>query len=74
MDICVRVVPKASSTGVSEEQGCLKVRLTRPAHDGEANEQLIEVLAEHFHTKKYLISIIRGRTSRNKTVRIEDGT
>ncbi|MGE5308623.1 MAG: DUF167 domain-containing protein [Deltaproteobacteria bacterium] len=74
MEINVRVVPKASSVSVIEEQGGLKVRLTRPASDGEANEQLIEILARHFHTKKYLVSIVRGHTSRNKTVRIEDGT
>jgi uncharacterized protein (TIGR00251 family) len=73
MIVNVKVIPKASRTGVSEEQGGLKVRLTRPAQDGEANEQLIEVLAEHFKTKKYRISILKGHTSRNKIVQVEDG-
>lgn len=70
--IAVRVVPKSSKTSVQEEPGGLKVRLTRPAHDGEANEQLIELLAGHFKTKKYNVTIVKGQTSRSKLVRIDE--
>jgi uncharacterized protein len=70
MLINVRVVPKSSRTAVSEEPGGLKVHLTRPAQDGEANEQLVDLLAGHFKTKKYLITIRKGHASRNKVVEI----
>jgi len=73
MKINVRVVPRASRREVKTENGNLKVYLTRPAIDGEANTQLIEVLAEHFKVKKYDIEIVQGQRSRNKVIRIEDG-
>jgi uncharacterized protein (TIGR00251 family) len=73
MKINVRVVPRASRREVKTENGILKVYLTRPAADNEANIQLIEVLAGHFKVKKYDIEIVQGIHSRNKVIRIEDG-
>jgi uncharacterized protein len=73
MLVTVRVIPKASRNEVIEEPGLLKVRLTRPAQDGEANEQLRRILAEHFRTKKYLITIRKGHTSRTKIIEIATG-
>jgi uncharacterized protein len=73
MKINIRVVPRASRQEIKTENGVLKVYLTRPAIDGEANIQLIEVLAEHFKVKKYEIEIAQGHRSRNKVIRIEDG-
>lgn len=70
--VAVRVVPKSSRTSVQEEPGGLKVRLTRPAHDGEANEQLVGLLAGYFKTKKYNVTIVKGQTSRSKLVRIDE--
>ena len=71
MRIEVRVAPKASRTAVKEENGRLKVYLTRPAQDGQANAQLIEVLAGHFKVKKYRIEIVSGQTARTKIVEIQ---
>jgi len=73
MKIMVRVVPRASRLEVKNVNGILKVYLTRPAADQQANIQLIEVLAKYFKTKKYQIEIVQGSNSRNKVVRIEDG-
>jgi uncharacterized protein (TIGR00251 family) len=73
MKINIRVVPKASRREVkTEENGTLKVYLTRPAVDGEANAQLIEVLAKYFQVKKYDIEILQGLRSRNKVVEINN--
>ena len=72
MKINVRVVPRASRTEVKPENGILKVYLTKPAVDGLANTQLIEVLAEHFKVRKYQVEIKQGLNSRNKLVEIED--
>ena len=70
MILTVKVVPKASRVRVKEEPGLLKVYLTSPAQDGKANAQLVEVLATHFGTRKYLVRIVRGESSRTKTVEI----
>lgn len=70
MLINVRVVPGSSRIRVCEEPGRLKVYLTRPAQDGEANEQLLKVLSAHFKTKKYLLTIRKGISSRDKVVEI----
>ena len=66
----IKVVPNAKRNKLVEEPGRLKVYLTAPAVEGKANTALIEFLAEHFKTKKSRITIIRGLTSREKTVEI----
>ncbi len=70
MIVDVRVVPRASRNLIKEENGRLKVYLTKPAEDGLANEQLIDLLSAHFKVKKYQVKIIQGLKSRHKTVEI----
>ncbi|MCK9594752.1 MAG: DUF167 domain-containing protein [Candidatus Omnitrophica bacterium] len=72
MRLDIKVVPGSSRSAVKKENGVLKVYLTKPAHDGEANVQLIRVLAEYLGIKKYQLEIIKGHTSRNKVVQIDD--
>lgn len=70
--ISVRVEPRSSKRGVSGVIGeALKVKLTAPPVGGEANEQLVEVLAEAFGVKKSNINILKGHASKNKVVEIE---
>jgi hypothetical protein len=72
--ICtVRVSPRASYNLVEQNINALVVHLTKPACDGAANSQLIELLAKHFKIKKYQIKIISGFKSRNKLVDIDVG-
>ena len=66
----VRVMPKASRNLVKEEANSFKVYLTKPAQDGLANEQLLELLSSHLKVKKYQIKIIQGAKSRNKLVEV----
>ncbi|MCK9603148.1 MAG: DUF167 domain-containing protein [Candidatus Omnitrophica bacterium] len=72
MVLNIRVIPKASRSLVKEEEGRLKVYLTRPAQDGLANAQLIELLAEHLKVKKYQVHIVKGEKSKNKLISISD--
>ena len=72
MILNIRVVPKASRNLIKKENDSLKVYLTKPAQDGLANTQLIELLSEYFKVKKYNIRIIKGENSRNKTVEVSD--
>ena len=71
MILNIKVIPKSSRSLVKKENDTLKVYLTKPAQDGLANRQLIELLAKYFGVKKYQISIIAGEKSKNKTIRID---
>lgn len=71
MILSVRVSPRSSRNLVREENGIFKVYLTRPAQDGEANEQLIELLAGYLKVRKYRLRIVKGHKSRGKYVEID---
>jgi len=71
MVLAVKVIPRSSRNLVKEENGRLKVYLTRAPLEGLANAQLIAVLSEHFKLKKYQIRIIQGEKSRNKVIEID---
>jgi len=63
--------PRRNITFGKKENDSLKAYLTKPAQDGLANKQLIELLATHLRVKKYQIKIIKGEKSRNKVVAID---
>ncbi len=67
----LRVQPRASADGFAEELGeQIKVRITAPPVDGKANAHLIAFLARTFKVAKTDISIVAGKSGRNKRVRI----
>jgi uncharacterized protein len=67
--IHVHAQPGAKRTEIAGLYGdCLKLRLASPPVDGKANECLIEFLARCLGVKKSQVSIIRGASSRRKTV------
>ena len=72
MRITVRVSPRSSRALVQESGGAYRVYLTKPAVDGAANAQLVELLCDYFKVKKYNVRIVRGETSRNKIVEINN--
>ena len=49
----------------------LKVKLTSPPVEGNANEELIEFLSETFKVRKSAVKILKGSSSRQKLVLIE---
>jgi hypothetical protein len=67
----IQVIPRSSKKEIAGVNGnIVRVKLTAPPVDGAANEQLREVLAERFGIKKGNIVILKGASSRNKTVKI----
>ena len=67
----VRVQPKASKDRILREHGgALKVSVTAAPEKGKANAAVIVLLSEKLGVPKSSIEIIRGETSRLKTVRI----
>jgi uncharacterized protein YggU (UPF0235/DUF167 family) len=59
--------------GLSSEPELLtyRVSVTESPVDGKANEAVVRLLAEHFHTKPYNIRIVSGHTSKRKVVEID---
>ena len=71
MILKVRVVPRSSRSAVLEVNGgALRAYVTRPAHDGQANAQLLELLADYLKVKKYQLTIVSGEKSRDKRIAV----
>lgn len=67
----IKVQPRSSASKVvGWSEGMLKVRLTAPPVEGEANMELIELLASFFGVAKKMVSLVRGEKSRTKVVGI----
>lgn len=67
----VKVLPRSSRNKIAGElQGALRVKLTAPPVEGEANEALISFLAGIIGVPRKNILLVRGGTSRNKLVEI----
>lgn len=65
------VQPKASRCAViGIHDGMLKIALTAPPVDGEANKMLIKFIASQMGVSKSLCTLVQGDTSRRKVVRI----
>lgn len=70
--LSLHVQPGAKRTEVAGTYGvALKIRLAAPAVDGKTNAELIRWLAEAFGVPQRNVSLLRGETSRAKTVRVE---
>lgn len=68
----VRVQPRASRdeiVGVQEDT--LRVRLTAPPVEGQANAALIQLLARWLGVRKAAVSIVGGATGRSKWVQVD---
>lgn len=69
--IRVRVRPKARRERISGVLGeALKLELTAPPTDGEANEACVRFFAEFLKVPRSSVTIAAGLTNRNKVVRI----
>jgi uncharacterized protein (TIGR00251 family) len=68
----VRVQPRASRSGLAGEvDGALRIRLAAPPVDGEANEELVNLLAKLLDIPRREVEIISGQKSKNKVVRVK---
>ena len=72
MKLQVKVKPNAKNQSIqTEADGSLTVSLKSPPVDGQANEELIKILAKKFNVSKSSITIKSGHSSRNKLIEIE---
>ena len=69
--ITVRVIPRASRSGLAGTRGdAVLVRLQSPPVEGAANDELVEVLSKALQVPKRAVSIVAGDRSRQKRVRV----
>lgn len=71
LTVDLHVQPRASKDHVAGLHGpALKVCLTAPPVGGKANARLIRYVADLFRVKPAQVRLVRGETSRRKTVAI----
>ena len=67
----VQVLPRASRNGFAGFHGeAVRIRLTAPPVDGEANAALIAFLAEAFGVPRHRVVLQHGETGRHKRLAI----
>jgi uncharacterized protein (TIGR00251 family) len=75
LTIDVLVQPRAARPGVGPVVGDrLRVAVSAPPVDGQANQAVVAVLAEALGVPRGAVEIVRGESGRRKTVRIRGAT
>lgn len=71
----VLVQPRASRDRIGPmHDGRIKISVTSPPVDGEANAAVIELIAKALGVAKRDVEVIAGATSRRKTIRVAGAT
>ncbi len=69
--LSVKLQPRASANQIGEALGNeLRIKVTAPPVDAAANEALVRLLAEALDCPRNRVELIRGHTSRHKTVKL----
>ena len=69
--LSVKVQPRASANEIGEALGDeLRIKVTAPPVEAAANEALLKILAQQLHCPRNRVDIVRGHTSRHKTVKL----
>ena len=69
------VQPRASRARFGpRHDGRIKIAVTAPPVDGEANAAVIELVAKSFGVPRSAVEVIAGASSRRKTIRVTGAT
>jgi uncharacterized protein (TIGR00251 family) len=66
--IKIKIVPNSSKNDIILEEGFIKVKVTAQPIENKANKALIDFLSKNFKLPKSNIEIIKGETSKEKTL------
>ena len=67
--LSVKLQPRASKNEIGAPLGDeLKIKVTAPPVDAAANQALVEFLAEKLNCSRGKVELLRGQTSRHKTI------
>src|SRR5512137_3155314 len=69
VSLAIKLQPRASANEIGEPLGNeLRIKVTAPPVDAAANEALLRLLAQQLHCPRNRVDIVRGHTSRHKTI------
>ena len=69
--LAVKLQPRASANEIGEALGDeLRIKVTAPPVDAAANQALVEMLADLFDCSRARVELLRGHTSRHKTIKL----
>src|SRR5215470_7300746 len=69
--LSIKLQPRASANEIGEPFGNeLRIKVTAPPVDAAANEALLRLLAEVLDCPRNRVELLRGQTSRHKTVKL----
>lgn len=75
VSLAIKLQPRASRTEIGPLEGPeLKIKVTAPPVDAAANEALLALLAEKLGSARGAVVILRGKTSRHKTILVRGVT
>lgn len=69
--VSIKLQPRASANEIGQALGNeLRIKVTAPPVDAAANEALVRLLAETLDCARSRVELVRGHTSRHKTVKL----
>lgn len=73
MEIKVKTIPNSSQSEILlQTDGSLKIKVKTSPIKGKANDEIIKLLAKYYKTAKSKITITKGKTAKNKLIKIEN--
>ena len=66
--IRIKIVPNSSKNDIILEEGFIKIKVTAQPIENKANKALIEFLSKTFKIPKTKVEILKGDTSKDKTI------
>ena len=71
--LTVKILPNASKNAIIKtDENSIKVKITAQPIDGKANKALIEFLSKQFKVPKSYFEILKGETSKEKSILIKN--
>ena len=70
--IKLKISPNASKNEIIKTEDGVKIKITAQPIDGKANKCLVEFLSKKYKIPKSSIEIVRGETSKEKTILIKN--
>ena len=64
----IKIVPNSSKNDIILEEEFIKIKITAQPIENKANKALIEFLSKQFRIPKTSIEILKGETSKEKTL------
>ncbi len=69
--VTFKISPNAKKNEIIKDESGIKIKITAQPVEGKANKALVEFLSKQFKIPKTSVQIIKGETSKDKTVLFE---